>query len=308
MADYYKTLGIDKGCSGDEIKKAYRKLALKYHPDRNKGDKTAESKFKEISEAYAVLSDDKKRAQYDQFGDASFHQHYSAEDIFRGTDFSSVFRDFDLGGGGMDSFLGRIFGQGFGGGGGGFAGHGAGGFHPGFGNAKGQDVEYKLQIGFDEALRGSERNVQFSLSSGSKQDIKVRIPAGIKSGGKLRVSGKGAPSPTGGDAGDLYIIVDVAAHPDFRRQEQNIEVDLDLKVSEAILGCSKEINTPGGAKKIKIPAGVKPGTKIRLKGLGFPSLGATPQGDLFAVVQLAIPKSLDESQQAAVRALQEVDL
>lgn len=310
MADYYKILEVERGASTDEIKKSYRKLALKYHPDRNKGDKNAEEKFKEISEAYAVLSDDQKRKQYDTFGDTKFHQNYSQEDIFRNADFGSVFRDFDMGG--MGDIFGRIFGGMGGGGGFGFdpsggRGRGPGGF--GGGVPKGQDVEYPLDISFHEAFHGGERQVSYRLTDGSSHQIKIRIPRGAKDGAKLRVAGKGAASPYGGPAGDLFVILRVAADPRFTRSGDDIEAPVSLKISEALLGTSRDVETMDGVKKVKIPAGVKLGTKVRLRGLGFPSAGKHGhRGDFYVVVSLDVPSELTPAQRAAVEALQTVNL
>lgn len=298
MADYYKTLGVQKGASDDEIKKSYRKLAMKYHPDRNPGDKAAEDQFKTISEAYAVLSDADKRKQYDAYGDTRFHQQYSQEDIFRGADFNNIFGDagFDA----SDIFS-RIFG-------GGFAGGGRGGFGGFGGPQKGQDLEYPLTIGFQEAFAGAERQVNFRLNDGTSRDLTVRIPAGIRDGGKLRLAGKGASSQSGGAPGDLYVVVSVANHPDFQRVGDDVEGKLPLKLSEALLGASKEVTTLDGNKRIKIPAGVKPGTKIRLKGLGFHVLGKKTRGDFFAVVEYEIPEHFTSQQQQVISALAEAGL
>ncbi len=302
MADYYKVLGVERGASKDEIKKAYRKLAHKYHPDRNQDNKEAEEKFKGISEAYAVLSDDKKRQEYDTFGQSGFNQRYSAEDIFKGTDFGSVFNEFDLGG---DIFS-RIFGGGFGGGGFG----GGPGFGRGFGGQmKGQDVEYKLEIPFNEAFHGGERQVSFRLSDGTSRNLKVKIPAGVKEGGKLRVSGKGAPSPMqGGPAGDLFIVISVSPHQLYKRVDDHIESPLPLKISEALLGCSVEVETMDGIKKVKVPAGVKPGTKIRLRGLGMPKHGSSNRGDFFAVVEYLLPKEFSNKQKQVIEEMREAGL
>ncbi len=303
MADYYKVLDVDKGASDEAIKKSYRKLALKYHPDRNKGDKTAEDKFKEISEAYAVLSDKDKKRQYDQYGDAKFHQQYSQEDIFRGADFSTVFKDFDMGG--FDNIFSRIFS-----GGGGFSGGQAGGFGgQQQQQQKGQDAEYPLTIGFHESFTGSERQISYSLGDGSAHNITLKIPAGAKSGAKLRVAGKGLKSPYGGRPGDLMVVLKVAEHPTFKRVDDDIELGLPLKISEALLGCSIDVETLDGAKKVKIPAGVKPGTKVRLKGLGFPKPGKSGvRGDLYVVIELRIPEKLTSQQITAIESLQSVDL
>ena len=309
MSDYYETLGLKKGADETAIKKSYRKLALQYHPDRNAGDKGAEEKFKKISEAYAVLSDADKRKQYDMHGDSKFHQNYSQEDIFRGADFNSIFEEMNLSGGG-DIFS-RIFGgaAGFGGGRPG----GRGGFSPGFGGqraqAKGQDVEFPLQIGFMESYTGSERQVSFRLGDGSETDLKVKVPAGARDGSKLRVSGKGAASPYGGAPGDLYIIIQVAGHPKFERVADDIESKIHLKISEAFLGCTRDVETPDGTKAVKVPAGVKPGTRIRLKSLGFPHAGkSTSRGDLYAIVEFDIPQKLNPKQLEAIEALAGVDL
>lgn len=309
MADYYETLGVKKGASEDEIKKSYRKLAMKFHPDRNPGNKTAEEKFKKISEAYAVLSDTEKRRQYDTFGDQKFHQNFSQEDIFRGADFRNIFTDagFD----GSDIFS-RIFGAGFAGGGFGGQGFGGQGFggRGGFGGVptKGQDIEYPITISFQDAFKGAERHLAFSLSDGSSRDLTIKIPAGVADGGRLRVAGKGVGSPHGGAPGDLYVVVTVSSHPHFTRSGSDIDGKLKLKLSEALRGCSKDVDTLDGTKKIKVPAAVKPGTKIRLKNLGFPVPGKSVRGDFFAVVEYDVPESLSEHQIVAVEKLAEAGL
>jgi len=299
VANYYDMLGVSKTATEAEIKKAFRKMAMQYHPDRNPNNKEAEEKFKQLNEAYAVLSDPQKRKQYDMFGDQKFHQQYSSEDIFRGTDFSSIFEEFGLGGH-------DIFSNIFGGGGRGFGGHG-GGFRQA--PPRGSDVEYPLPVGFMEAYTGGERTINFSLNDGTQRSLSVKIPAGIRSGAKLRVPGRGAPSRMGGEAGDLYVLIQVADHPEYKRVEDDIEAKLELKISEAILGASREITTPEGSKKIKIPAGVRAGTKIRLKGLGFPVQGRSGQrGDFFVVVDLIVPDKLSSQQKHAIETLQEAGL
>jgi curved DNA-binding protein len=304
VSNYYDILGVQKGASDDEIKKAYRKLALKYHPDRNQGDKVAEEKFKSISEAYAVLSDAEKRKKYDMFGESGFHQQYSTEDIFRGTDFSKIFSEFGFGGDPGNIFS-SIFGGGFGGGP-----RGAGGFGGGFrtGPMRGQDLEYEMTIGFMEAYQGTERQIRFRTSDGTERELRVRIPPGASDGSRLRVAGKGAPGPGGGPAGDLYVVIKMSAHPEFQRVGDDIETPVKLKISAALLGTSSEVQTPQGPKRIKIPAGVRPGTKIRLKGLGFPRRGGAERGDLHAVVEYEIPDQLTDAQRQAISTLQEVNL
>ena len=302
MSDYYKTLGVERSASETDIKKAYRKKAKQYHPDFNPGNKEAEETFKKVSEAYAVLSDPQKRKQYDTFGDNQFHQRYSSEDIFGNTDFASIFEEMGMGGG--SSFFSDIF---MGGRGGsrtarsrGFGGRG--------GAPRGQDVEYEMAVSFMDALKGGERQVNFSLSDGTRTNLTVKIPAGIKSGDRLRVSGKGAASPMGGESGDLYIKIEVGSHPNFTRIGNDIETPLSLKVSEAFLGCSKEVETPGGLKRIKVPACVTPGTRIRLKHLGFPSREGGEAGHLFAVVSIQVPEQISKQQKEAVEQLKEVGL
>lgn len=307
MADYYKTLGVDRQASADEIKKVYRKLALKYHPDRNKGDKEAEDKFKKISEAYAVLSDPEKRREYDMMGDVRFHQAHTQEDIFRGTDFSSFF---DMGD--MSHIFGRIFG-------------GAGGFDLGGGRggggrgsrvayqqqrtpSKGQDVEYTLTVGFHEAFTGGERQVSLTMPDGTQFDGKVRIPVGVRDGGRLRLAGKGMASPYGGPAGDLLLNVQVAPHPRYSRDGDDLIASTALKPSEALLGVQKEVETLDGTKKVKFPGGVKAGTRVRLKGLGFSKPGGQGRGDFYAVVELEVPSQLTAEQRRAIEELQRVGL
>lgn len=300
MADYYELLGVKKSASDDEIKKSYRKLAMKYHPDRNPGNKQAEDKFKQISEAYAVLTDSEKRRQYDMFGDQKFHQNFSQEDIFRGADFRNIFTDagFD----GADIFS-RIFGAGFGGFGGA---QGRGGF--GGGPVKGQDLEYPITISFHDAFSGADRHISFRTNDGTSRELTIKVPAGVREGGKLRVAGKGANSPYGGPAGDLYVVVSVAPHPAYSRVGDDIERMISLRLSDALLGCSKDVETMDGTKKVKIPAGVKPGTKIRLKGLGFPLPGKSMRGDFFAVVDYEVPEKLSSKQMDLVRSLAEAGL
>jgi DnaJ-class molecular chaperone len=331
VADYYKALGVEKSASDDDIKKSYRKLALKHHPDRNPGNKAAEEKFKEISEAYAVLSDPQKRKQYDMVGDARFHQTYSSEDIFRGTDFSQIFRDFNMAG--SEDVFSRIFGGAFAGAGGngrgrargfsaGFGGpFGGGGFDP-FGTGAGmgagmgggpppagQDVEYPLQVSFLDAWRGCERQVSFRLSDGSSRDFRLKVPAGVKDGGKLRVPGKGVASPYGGPAGDVLVVIQIAPDAKFERVGDDIHTKVKIKPSEAFLGGSASVDTPEGTRNVKIPAGVQPGTKLRLKELGFPHAGKKPsRGDLYAILEIEIPRTMNEEQKAAVNALRDAGL
>lgn len=301
--DYYTILGVDRKADATTIKKAYRKLAQQYHPDRNPGDKQAEERFKKISEAYAVLSDPKKKAQYDQFGDTGFHQRYSQEDIFRNVDFADIFGGF----GGEDLFS-QLFG-----GRGGFGGHGAhGGFggHGGCGHQrqqKGQDYSMQINIPFRLAITGGERRIDYR-HEGRTEQLKVRIPVGIEPGTKLRVSGKGGPSPTGGPAGNLILQVEVDNDPVFSRDGNDLLVHVDITFTEICLGTSAEVPTLDQPKRVKIPAGMQPGQKIRLRGFGVPAYGKRPAGDLYAVIDVKVPKQLEPEQKELLEQLKQAGL
>jgi curved DNA-binding protein len=293
--DYYELLGLKKGATPEEIKKAYRKLAVKYHPDKNPGDKKAEDRFKEINEAYAVLSDPQKKAQYDQFGSAGFHQRYSQEDIFRGFNANDIFREFNLGG--SDDIFSRIFGMG-------------GGFRQGGGRSmsrKGQDFEMALVISFQEAFAGGEKRVAFNRD-GKNEEISVRIPAGIDTGAKLRLAGKGGAGFGGGPSGDLYLNVSVREDSRYSRDGVDILCKLQIPFSQACLGGSLEVPTLDGVKRIKTPAGIQPDTKIRLKGLGFPKKGGAERGDFFVTATVAVPEALNARQKALAEELAEAGL
>ncbi len=292
--DYYAVLGVARGASADEIKKAYRKLALKYHPDKNPGDKKAEEKFKEITEAYAVLSDAAKRKQYDQFGEAGFHQRYSQEDIFRGFDAGDIFREFGFG---TDDIFGHIFG-------GGRRGGASFGGRPR--TIKGQDYSMRISIPFRLAVQGGERRIDFRTEGGTEH-LNVRIPAGIEPGQKLRVTGKGGPSPTGGAPGDLYLEIEIDPDPTFTREGKDLLVKVPLPFSGACLGTSVEVPTLEGTKRVKVPAGMQGGAKLRLPGFGVPTKGGS-RGDLYAVVEVEVPKRLSAAQKKLLEKLQEEGL
>lgn len=287
--DYYTTLGVERTDDAATIKKAYRKLAQKYHPDRNPDDKSAEERFKQITEAYAVLSDQNKRNQYDQFGANGFHQRFSQEDIFRNMDFGDIF----AGGGGED-----LFSQLFGGG------------RPRGGQrrpSKGQDYSMQINIPFRLAIQGGERRIDYR-SADKVEQIKVRIPAGIETGAKLRVTGKGGASPTGGPTGDLFLQIDVDPDPLFSREGNDLLVRVEVPFSGICLGSSVEVPTLDSSKRVKIPAGLQPGQKIRLRGFGVPASGRRPAGDLYAVIEVAVPKSLTEQQKTLLTQLRELGM
>ncbi len=289
--DYYEALGIDKKASADEIKKAFRKLAVKYHPDRNQGDTAAEEKFKEINEAYAVLSDPEKRQQYDSFGSTGFHQQYSQEEIFRNFDFSGTFKD--MGMGGNEDIFSRLFGGAFSRGG-----------RRGFSRAPraGADLSLAVEVGFREAANGCEKLVAFRRN-GAREELKVKIPAGVDNGSRIRIAGKGSAGENGGPNGDLYLEVRLAGDPVFTRDNGDLFVERTIRFSEACQGVSIEVPTLEGDKRIKIPAGIQPGTKIRLKGCGIKALGSNAKGDLYVKIGLHVPEGLNSAQKKLVEEL-----
>lgn len=294
--DYYKILGVSKTADESEIKRTFRKLARKYHPDMNPGDKTAESKFKEISEAYEVLSDSKKRQKYDQFG-----QYWNQAGGASGADpFGGQYGSFDEF---INELLGR-FGGGFGGaagssyrtatpGGFGFNDPGFGFNDGGFGNAGGMsaDATAEIFLGFDEALKG----VQKRLIIGGSETISVRIPAGAKPGTKIRVRGKGQLNPMTQTRGDLYLTVKLQPHPFFKFEGDQLTCELPITPDEAALGASIEVPTPGGSVKMNIPAGIKSGQSMRLRGKGWP-LAKGGHTDQIVKIQIVMPKELSAAE------------
>lgn len=308
--DYYKVLGVSKDASTEDIKKAYRKLALKYHPDRNPNNKVAEEKFKKISEAYAVLSDSEKRQNYDSFGSDTFSQRYSQEDIFRNFDFSQILRD--LGFGGFGTAGGRIFTST---GRGGFTQGGRDTFQDFFGSygtqsmpQKGQDLQYNLSITLEESVFGAEKKI--ALQRGGKiEEMNVRIPAGINSGKKLRLAGKGEPGLNNGPAGDLYLHINILPHPVFARDGNDIYLEKTITYSQAVLGCTVDVSTlDGSVKRVKIPPGTQNNTKIRMKGLGVPAIRGNTAGDQYVKINVDIPRKVNDVQMNLIRKLAEEGL
>jgi curved DNA-binding protein len=314
--DYYQVLGIDKKASTDEIKKAYRTLAIKWHPDKNPNNKSAaEEKFKKISEAYAVLSDTEKRQQYDQFGSADqFRQQYSQEDIFRNVDLDEILRSFGFGGarggGGRTTFrTGRR-------GGGssrddyddpfaGLFGGGMGGGRQQYADVpqKGQDAEYNLSISLEESVFGAEKKIAFELEN-NHEEINVKIPAGISSGKKLRLPGKGLSGYHGGPAGDLYLNINVLPHPIFSRDGNDLYIEKTIKFTQAALGTTIDVSTlDGSVKRLKISPGTQNNTKIRMKGFGVPGLKGAAKGDQYVKINVEVPKKLSDRQMKLVQQL-----
>lgn len=294
--DYYKMLGVPRNAKPDEIKKAYRKLAREHHPDTG-GD---ESKFKEINEAYEVLSDDKKRDLYDQYGTANENQ------IPRGWGGSPEGNPFGGGYGSWADILESIRnGEGaFSGDFGGFGGFGGRG---GRGQAipqRGQDMNVTLEVAFDEAFHGGEKRVSVKVpGKAEKETFDVKIPAGAVDGGRLRFKGKGGPGANGGKPGDLLISTKISPHPYYSRKGADVLVDLPVNLAEAALGDSIVVPTPDGKKvKVKVPAGTQDGTILTVKGKGAPKLQGGGNGDLKIKVEVEIPKEMNEEQRGALEA------
>ncbi|MBI5749458.1 MAG: DnaJ domain-containing protein [Nitrospinae bacterium] len=305
--DYYEILGLKKDAAEGQIKKAYRKLAMKYHPDRNPNNKSAEEKFKEINEAYAVLSDKDKRKQYDMFGSDKFHQRFSQEDIFRGFDIGDILKDFGFG---SSDIFSQIFGKGRAGYGGfenKYGGEAPFGYEDMFGRAaqqKGADVTSDLHITFNEAAFGGEKRVSLKRPDGKIEEVMVKIPAGIDTGKKLRLSGKGAAGIGGLPPGDLYFNVLVQEHPVFKRDGDNVIIEKEIKFTEAVLGTSVEVTTlEGETRRAKVAAGTKGGTKIRIKGYGITHLKGGGRGDLYVKIKIKVPEHITDRQRKLMEEL-----
>lgn len=306
--DYYEKLGLTKTASESEIKKAYRKLALKYHPDKTAGDKVAEEKFKEVSEAYAVLSDSEKKSEYDTYGSAGFRQKYSQEDIYKNSDINDILSQMfggggrmNFGGGGASPF--NNFG-GFQQQGGGCGGGGCGSHAP----QPGKDITYQITVTLDEIFTGAERTV--ALRSGSEhKNVTVRVPKGIEAGKKLRLKGKGETSPQGGPAGDLYLKVQIADDSRFSRDGANLEAQANINYSEACLGTKLAVETIDGKTiMVKIAEGMSPGKRLRLKNFGLPTGRGEDRGDMYVRVGITVPEELTEEQKELIEKMAELGL
>ncbi|MFK7897723.1 MAG: DnaJ C-terminal domain-containing protein [Myxococcota bacterium] len=295
----YSVLGVAKTASIDEIKKAYRKLARDTHPDLNPGDKVAEARFKEVSVAYDVLSDEEKRKDFDEFGEVVFDAGFDSKRArAAGAQFGGGF-------GGQGGRGGSPFG---GGGGGGFEfsnlddlmrqfGGGGGGGRPRSMRQKGRDIEASMSLGFMEAVQGGERRISVSRprADGSVRtdSIQVRIPPGVSDGGTLRIPRKGGEGMGGGPAGDLQISVRVEPHPVFRRKGRDLEFDLPITLAESVLGARVEVPTLDGRATLTIPAGTSSHARLRLKGRGVPESKTKAAGHLDARIKIVVPKEAD---------------
>ena len=361
--DYYEVLGVDKSASADEIKKAYRKMAVKYHPDKNPGDKAAEEKFKEAAEAYSVLSDADKKAKYDQFGHAGVDG--------AGPDFSGGF-------GNLNDILNDLFGGGFGGFGGGFGGFS--GFGGGFGGSqqrqqrvyRGRDIRVRVKLTLEEIAKGVEKEISIEKSvpcsecggKGAKnssdiktcpgcngtgqvqrvvnsflgqtvtystcqqcggegkiisnpcrscggtglvrkrETIKVKIPAGVEAGMQLTIQGEGHAAKNNGINGDLLVVIEEQAHPDLKRDGNNLYYTKVISMPDAVLGAEVEIPCLDGKQKIKVEPGTQSGEVVRLRGKGLPTVnGYGGTGDLYVQIAVWIPRKLDKEDKAAIEAL-----
>jgi molecular chaperone DnaJ len=281
--DYYEVLGVSKNASADELKKAYRKLALQYHPDKNPDDKAAEDKFKEVSEAYDVLRDPEKKAAYDQFGGQDPAQ------AFGGAGFARNYR-----GRSTESFqdlFNEIFGDMF---------SGARSRKP-----RGTDLKYNLHISLEEVITGTKRTISFVRRKASGEEsakLEVSIPAGVKNGQRLKVRGEGDQVP-GGTPGDLYVVVNIQKHELFQVEGLDLYYDLPISIKQAILGDKIKVPTPTGWAQIQIPPGTSSGVNLRLKSKGIPSLGNGNSGNLYIRVLIDVPNSIDDESKALLEKL-----
>lgn len=326
--DYYKLLGVKRNAERDEISKAFKKLARKYHPDLHPNDPQAEKKFKEINEAYEVLKDSEKRKLYDQLGpDWEHGQHFQRPPGFENVRFH--FGGGGPGGGmggagaaGFSDFFENLFGGGFGGGGGGFSGFGGfegagpqgGGFGPqGFSRraAKGQDSEAGLELTLEEAYRGGSKTITLreqvagpgGMPQVSTKNLDVSIPAGVRDGARIRLAGQGNPGMGGGSAGDLYLKVRILPHALFKLKGDNIVLDLPLTPWEAALGTTVTVPTLDKSVQLSVPPGVGSGQKLRLRGRGL-GTGAR-RGDQLVRVMIKVPKDLSDEERTLMEQLAE---
>lgn len=308
--DYYKNLGIPKTASAEEIKKAYRKMAMKYHPDKNEGDKTSEARFKDINEAYAVLSNPEKKKQYDMFGAEGFEKRFSQEDIFRDFDFGSIFKEFNFGGGGRAQ---NIFSQMFGGMGQTAFRGGGSPYDSSFGGMrsrrqqplKGQDLVYELALTLEEVMTATSKVIAYQ-EAGKQEKVSVKIPAGISTGKKLRLGGKGHPGQFGGPKGDLYIQIKVLDHPVFKREGDDLFFTREIRFTEALSGTEVEVSTiDQKTLLLKIPPGTQNSAKFRFKGYGLPRMDGDGRGDAYVQVAITVPTKLNKKQKALLKEMED---
>lgn len=332
--DYYEVLGVGRNADAKEIKRAYRKLAKKYHPDMNPGDKQAEQKFKEVTEAYNVLSDSEKKKLYDQYGFAAFEEGFGgagshgagSQGGFGGFDGgfnynqggNGGFHEYHFEGGNMDDMediFGDLFGNMFHGQK--SSGFGGSGFHSQYGSnfggrnasAKGSDLRSEVSVSLEEAAFGCERMIRLSDPSGSGavQTLKVHIPAGIENGKSIRLKGKGNPGFNGGPAGDLFLKVNVAEKQGFERKGMDIYTTVEVPFTTAVFGGEARVSTLYGDVIVRIPEGTQSGRKIRLRGKGIVSMkDSSVHGDQYAVVRIKVPADLSPEAKAKLKEFQNI--
>lgn len=329
--DLYAVLGVAKDATADQIKKAYRKLARKYHPDVNAGDRAAEERFKDVSRAYDVLGDESQRKNYDEFGEEALQSGFDPEK-------AREFRRWQQsagrarGGGGGRRGAGQGFEDVFRTGGGGAAG-GFHGFEDLFGNVfsraaaaprRGSDLEVPIKVEFMEAVRGTSRAISLRRpeacpscagtgvvvggqpcthcgGDGVVEEtvrLNVKIPAGVETGSRVRVTGKGGAGSNGAPAGDIYIVVEVGEHPLLTRAGKDLTLEVPITVGEAVLGASINVPTPDGEVSLKIPAGTQSGRRLRLRGKGVPDLHGGARGDLYVRTMVQVPERADRVRDA----------
>ena len=280
--DYYEVLGVSKGASDDALKKALRKIAIKYHPDKNPGNKEAEEKFKEANEAYSVLSDKTKRSRYDQFGHAGVGGDGGGNPFgggFGGFGGNGQSFNFDFGGGGFEDIINAMF--------------GGGGFRAA---RRGRDYRTSITIDFEEAIFGVTKTI-----SVENEQIKLKIPAGIYDGQSIRLGGKGGEAPSAdGQRGDLYVEVRVRAHKTLTREGELILSEITIPMTDAVLGTEVEVETVDGKITMKVPAGTQPGTNFKLSGHGAPRLGTDQRGPHIVTINVEIPKNLNKKQKELI--------
>lgn len=300
--DYYETLGVSRDASDDELKKAFRKLARKHHPDVAEDKAGAEAKFKEINEAYEVLSDPEKRKKYDRLGaDWQNGGGFRPPPGWGGGGFGGGSREYHFGGTGFSDFFEQFFG-----GGGGYGqpdGFSQGGMGGGVRSRRGGDIEGDIMVTLDEAMHGTERSISLQSSDPrtgetKTQTLKVRIPAGAIDGSRIRVKGHGQKGVGGGESGDLFLRIRHAAHPDFSTKDADVYFELGVAPWEAVLGAETVVHTLDGDIKLRIPDGAENGQKMRVRGRGLPKGKSGERGDFYVVVDLRLPTELSTEERA----------